>query len=169
MRNMLDKTNQKLKNIERKNNKGFTLVELIIVIAIIAVLAAVLAPQYVKYIERSRQGVDANTISEVKHIVEVEAGITQNLSACTVTVSGADGTITVNGTAAAGQSLVSQDNIREAAGTVGAFKSKLGKTGTFTIIVSADGSTKYGTNTANAVTDLQSGSAKTVPTAAETE
>ena len=69
MRNMLDKTNQKLKNIERKNNKGFTLVELIIVIAIIAVLAAVLAPQYVRYIERSRQGVDANTLSEIKHNV----------------------------------------------------------------------------------------------------
>ena len=38
----------------RKNNKGFTLVELIIVIAIIAVLAAVAAPQYIKYVERSR-------------------------------------------------------------------------------------------------------------------
>ncbi len=73
MRNMLDKTNQKLKNIERKNNKGFTLVELIIVIAIIAVLAAVLAPQYVKYIERSREAADANNCAEMVHAVQVAA------------------------------------------------------------------------------------------------
>ncbi len=43
----------------KKNNKGFTLVELIIVIAIIAILAAVLAPQYLRYIEKSRRATDA--------------------------------------------------------------------------------------------------------------
>ncbi len=41
-----------------KKNKGFTMVELIIVIAIIAVLAAVLAPQYFKYVEESRKATD---------------------------------------------------------------------------------------------------------------
>ena len=55
----------------KKNNKGFSLVELIIVIAIIAVLAAVLAPQYIKYVERSRVGVDQNTINEVIHNTEI--------------------------------------------------------------------------------------------------
>ncbi len=38
-----------------KSNKGFTLVELIIVVAIIAVLAGVLAPQYLRYVERARE------------------------------------------------------------------------------------------------------------------
>lgn len=44
----------------KKNNKGFTLVELIIVIAIIAMLVAVLAPNYVKYVDRSRWSSDRN-------------------------------------------------------------------------------------------------------------
>ncbi len=41
-----------------KNNKGFTLVELIIVVAIIAVLAGVLAPQYLRYVERAKESND---------------------------------------------------------------------------------------------------------------
>ncbi len=44
-----------------KQNKGFTMVELIIVIAIIAVLSAVLAPQYLKFVEESRKTSDLNT------------------------------------------------------------------------------------------------------------
>ena len=55
----------------RKNNKGFTLVELIIVIAVMAILTVVVAPQYLKYIEKSRAATDENAISELKHIVEV--------------------------------------------------------------------------------------------------
>ncbi len=45
-------------NMEIKNDKGFTLIELIVVIAIIAVLAVVLAPQYIQYVERGRESSD---------------------------------------------------------------------------------------------------------------
>lgn len=46
---------------KKMNNKGFSLVELIIVIAIMVILVAVLAPQYLKYVEKSRVSTDVQT------------------------------------------------------------------------------------------------------------
>ena len=54
---------------ERMNNKGFSLVELIIVIAIMAILAAALAPQLMKYIEKSRVSTDATSCSSIESCV----------------------------------------------------------------------------------------------------
>jgi type IV pilus assembly protein PilA len=50
----------------KKNNKGFSLVELIIVIAIMAVLVGVLAPQFIKYVEQSRRSRDIQTAAEIR-------------------------------------------------------------------------------------------------------
>ena len=48
-----------------KNNKGFSLVELIVVIAIMAVLVGVLAPQLIKYVEKSRQATDIQNCDSI--------------------------------------------------------------------------------------------------------
>ena len=61
---------KKLKEM-KKNNKGFSLVELIIVIAIMAVLMAVLAPQFLRYIERSRLQSDNTAIGEIANACKI--------------------------------------------------------------------------------------------------
>lgn len=50
---------------KQKNNKGFSLVELIVVIAIMAVLVGVLAPQLIKYVEKSREATDIQTCDNI--------------------------------------------------------------------------------------------------------
>ena len=52
------------------DNKGFSLVELIIVIAMIAVLVGIVAPQFIKYVEQSREANDLDTVEEIKKAVE---------------------------------------------------------------------------------------------------
>ena len=52
-----------------KNNKGFSLVELIIVIAIMAILVGVMAPQLIKYIEKTNVSSDTQLCDSVKTAV----------------------------------------------------------------------------------------------------
>ena len=49
-----------------KNNKGFSLVELIIVIAIMAILVGVMAPQLIKYIEKTNVSADTQLCDSIR-------------------------------------------------------------------------------------------------------
>ena len=57
----------------KKDNKGFTLVELVIVVAILAILVGILAPQYTKYVEKSRKAADAANLDNLVTAVKVAA------------------------------------------------------------------------------------------------
>ena len=83
-----------------ENNKGFSLVELIIVIAIMVALVAMLAPQFVKYVTRSRDAIVKSAAEDVLAVSKSEYALGH------LTLKGdSSGTITVQ-TNAQGQLTV---------------------------------------------------------------
>lgn len=77
-----------MKKMSQKNNKGFSLVELIVVVAIMAVLMGILVPTLVKNVEKSKKQKDRNAIEEIRNTMvtnladplysDLEAEITYN-------------------------------------------------------------------------------------------
>ena len=61
------------KRNHRKNNHGFTLVELIIAIAIMAILAAACAPLLIRYIDKSRKAIDIENAEILYKAAEMAA------------------------------------------------------------------------------------------------
>ena len=81
-----------------KNNKGFSLVELIIVIAIMAILVGVLAPQFIKYVEKSRESTDLQNIEEIKTAIEIYVADHESASAtASIQIAEGGGNITLTG------------------------------------------------------------------------
>lgn len=85
----------------RKNEKGFTLAELLIVVAIIGVLVAISIPIFTAQLEKSR---DAVTMANVRaaYAEASAAKLTASNGGAGVTYN-ADGTVTVTGVVVKGQ------------------------------------------------------------------
>ena len=55
----------------KKNNNGFSLVEMIVVVLIIAIIAVALAPQVMKWVENSRIASDLETRSDIEKMCQL--------------------------------------------------------------------------------------------------
>lgn len=84
----------------KKDNKGFTLVELVIVVAILAILVGILAPQYTKYVEKSRKAADASNLENLITAFKTAASDGEDkIEADTYTITiGTDGSKITKGT-----------------------------------------------------------------------
>lgn len=79
----------------RKDNKGFSLVELIIVIAIMVALVAMLAPQFVKYVAKSRNAVVSSAAEDVLATAKSEFALTHLVFDSSKSTTGSVATITI--------------------------------------------------------------------------
>lgn len=126
--------------MKKTNNKGFSLVELIIVVAIMAILIGVLAPQYIKYVERSRVAADENIADSVMAAVQ-SALADEDYEANIV----ASQTVVINGSGiTAGASIQPALNEYFATWADKKFKSKKYKNGSYTVTVTAPTGTAVG-------------------------
>lgn len=79
---------------DSRNNKGFSLVELVIAVAIMAILVVILAPQYVRYVERARNSADLQNAIGIVTALQLYASDPE-AEAATIPVEGSTGSITI--------------------------------------------------------------------------
>ena len=134
--------------MKKKNNKGFSLVELIVVIAIMAVLMVVLAPAMLRYVEKSRIQKDESAAAEVRNAVELALADEEVVS--TLPTTGAIPAVTVKydadkktGKIEGGTAALLTEVKKTTPESKIAFTSKKRQAQTYTITITGDADTGY--------------------------
>lgn len=130
------------------NNKGFSLVELIIVIAIMVILIAVLAPTYLRYVERGRNSRDIQNATAISDAIQVWAADPQAAPALTAADDGAVVTVSATPTCPNAQVLAALENAGLTTGTPATFTTTCASRTawsayTITVHVAGDGNVSF--------------------------
>lgn len=78
-----------------RNNKGFSLVELIVVIAIMAILAAVAIPTFATFIGKAQQASDNSFLNDIEYALELATTKDGGLTADVKVTVDATGKVTI--------------------------------------------------------------------------
>lgn len=137
------------KSQKRLGNKGFSLVELIVVIAIMAVLVGVLAPTLIRNVEKSRESTDLQNLDSIRTSVTTALStenVAKNLPAkddyAIIKYDGSAKTLTDSSHASLASALQTEMTSDSSMGTT--LKSSAASKSTIYIIVDSNGKATVG-------------------------
>ena len=122
----------------KNDNKGFSLIELIVVIAIMAILVGVMAPNVLKYVESSRESADKQVADTLRTAV-MTAMVDPSIAATDLPTAGAHPLADVAGTTNSFTKMVlSNAGVTSTTDITNALKSKKLKGGSITVTISSE-------------------------------